>query len=248
MIGVPLCDLCANVRRWDDLDVFIKICGITNVEDALLATALGADAVGFVMSSSRRQVSERVVRDIVSQLPADVMTVGVFRDMGKARVVETVNTIGLRAAQLHGSESPATTRWVAERVPVTIRALAAGSPDLERFDEFGADLLLLDGPAPGSGEVFDWSMADPRLVSEPMLLAGGLNPGNVADAIRRVGPYGIDVATGVEADSGRKDPRLLRAFMTNARAATPPQSAEYVGDTNQRPFDWQEEDGPMENS
>ena len=91
--------------------MFIKICGITSAEDALLATALGADALGFIFATSRRQVSERVVRDIVGQLPPDVMTVGVFRNMGKARVVETVNRIGLRAAQLHGTESPATTRW-----------------------------------------------------------------------------------------------------------------------------------------
>ena len=141
-------------------NVFIKICGITCAEDALLATAMGADALGFVFATSRRQVAESVVRDIVGQLPPDVLTVGVFRDRGKARVVETVNTIGLKAAQLHGRESPATCQWVAERVPMTIRALPAGSPDLQRFDEYGADLLLLDSPAPGSGEVFDWSLAE----------------------------------------------------------------------------------------
>jgi phosphoribosylanthranilate isomerase len=229
--------------------VFIKICGITNVEDALLATALGADALGFILCPSRRQVSEKVVRDIVGQLPPDVMTVGVFRDVGRARVVETVNTIGLRAAQLHGGESPATTRWVAERVPVTIRALPAGSPDLLRFEDYGADLLLLDGPAPGSGEVFDWSMADPRAVSEPMVLAGGLTPDNVREAIERVGPFGVDVASGVEASPGRKDPRLLRTFMANARAAAPPVSPEhYQGDVGRRPFDWQEDDESMEGS
>ena len=232
--------------------MFIKICGITSAEDALLATALGADALGFIFAPSRRQVSERVVRDIVGQLPPDVMTVGVFRDVAKARVVETVNTIGLRAAQLHGNESPATTHWVANRVPVTIRALPAGSPDLERFDEFGADLLLLDGQVPGSGEVFDWSMADPRMVAEPMLLAGGLTPDNVADAIERVGPYGVDVASGVEAEPGRKDPRLLRAFMANARAAQPPATdpvgGGYMGDAGRRPFDWQEDDESVEES
>lgn len=228
--------------------MFIKICGITRVEDALLATALGADALGFVFAPSKRQVSERVVRDIVGQLPADVMTVGVFRDTAKARVVETVNTIGLRAAQLHGRESPATTRWVAERVPVTIRALPAGSTDLDRFEDYGADLLLLDGPVPGSGDVFDWSEADARVVSAPMLLAGGLTPDNVCEAIERVDPYGVDVSSGVEASPGRKDPRLLRAFMSNARAATPPSIEEYEGDSGRRPFDWQKDDGTMEGS
>ena len=222
--------------------MFIKICGITCAEDALLATALGADALGFIFAPSRRQVSERVVRDIVGQLPPDVMTVGVFRNTGKARVVETVNRIGLRAAQLHGKESPTTTRWVAERVPVTIRALPAGSPELDRFDEFGADLLLLDAPTPGSGQVFDWAMADGRSSAQPMLLAGGLTPDNVCEAIERVDPYGVDVASGVESGPGRKDPRLLRAFMTNARAARPARVEGYRGDPENRPFDWQQDE------
>ncbi len=225
--------------------MFIKICGITCAEDALLATALGADALGFIFAPSRRQVSERVVRDIVGQLPPDVMTVGVFRNTGRARVVETVNRIGLRAAQLHGDESPATTKWVADRVPVTIRALPAGSPDVDRFDEFGADLLLLDAPIPGAGKVFDWAMADGPSSIRPMLLAGGLTPDNVGEAIERVDPYGVDVASGVEAAPGRKDPRLLRAFMTNARAARPTRVEGYRGDPTNRPFDWQQDEaGP----
>ena len=218
--------------------MFVKICGITCAEDALLATAMGADALGFIFATSRRQVAESVVRDIVGQLPPDVLTVGVFRDRGKARVVETVNTIGLKAAQLHGRESPATCQWVAERVPMTIRALPAGSPDLQRFDEYGADLLLLDSPTPGSGEVFDWALAEGAPSNRPMLLAGGLTPDNVASAIEEVDPYGVDVSTGVEAEPGRKDPRLLRAFMANARAAQP---VRYEGDAERRPFDWQEE-------
>ena len=226
----------------DDSAVFIKICGITCAQDALLATALGADALGFIFAPSRRQVSERVVRDIVGQLPPDVMTVGVFRNTGKARVVETVNRIGLRAAQLHGDESPTTTRWVSDRVPVTIRALPAGSPDLDRFDEFGADLLLLDAPIPGAGQVFDWAMADGPSAARPMLLAGGLTPDNVGEAIERVDPYGVDVASGVEAGPGRKDPRLLRAFMINARAARPTRVEGYLGDTENRPFDWQQDE------
>ena len=219
--------------------MFVKICGITCAEDALLATALGADALGFVFAPSRRQVSETVVRDIVGQLPHDVLTVGVFRNTGKARVVEIVNRIGLKAAQLHGRESPATCRWVAERVPLTIRALPAGSPDLQRFDEYDADLLLLDSAAPGSGEVFDWALAEGAPANRRTLLAGGLTPDNVGSAIEQVDPYGVDVSTGVESGPGRKDPRLLRAFITNARAAQP---VRYEGDVERQPFDWQEEE------
>ena len=216
--------------------MFVKICGGTNLEDALLATAMGADAVGFIFAPSNRQVATPIVRDIVHQLPPEVMTVGVFRDQSRERVVEVVNTIGLRAAQLHGNESPETCRWIADRVPITIRALPAGSPDLRRIDDFGADLLLLDSPVPGSGTVFDWSLAEGAPSNRPMLLAGGLDPENVARAIAKVRPFGVDVASGVEAESGRKDPRLLRAFLKAAR------SVEFEGydGGEHRPFDWEE--------
>jgi phosphoribosylanthranilate isomerase len=216
--------------------VFVKICGITSQEDALLATALGADAVGFIFAPSIRQVAAQAVRDIVRQLPPEVMTVGVFRDQGRDKVVQTVNGIGLRAAQLHGNESPDACRWIADRVPVTIRALPAGSPDLRRIDDFGADLLLLDSPTPGSGTVFDWSLAEGAPSNRPMLLAGGLDPDNVAGAIERVRPFGVDVASGVEASPGRKDPRLLRAFLEAAHSVT---FEDYEGG-GRRPFDWEE--------
>ena len=216
--------------------MFIKICGITREEDALLATALGADAVGFIFAPSVRQVAPLAARDMVRQLPADIMTVGVFRDATKEKVLETVNQVGLRAVQLHGHESPETCRWIAERVPVTIRALAAGSPDLTNFDQFGADVLLLDSPTPGSGEVFDWSLAEGAPSNQRLLLAGGLTPEDVATAIAKVNPWGVDVASGVEAESGRKDPRKLRAFITAAQAA---EVEEYQG-TEKRPFDWEE--------
>lgn len=216
--------------------MFVKICGITSQEDALLATALGADAVGFIFAPSTRQVAAQAVRDIVRQLPPEVMTVGVFRDQGRDKVVQTVNGIGLRAAQLHGNESSDTCRWIADRVPVTIRALPAGSPDLRRIDDFGADLLLLDSPTPGSGTVFDWSLAEGAPSNRPMLLAGGLDPDNVAGAIERVRPFGVDVASGVEASPGRKDPRLLRAFLEAAHSVT---FEDYEGG-GRRPFDWEE--------
>ena len=217
--------------------MFIKICGITREEDALLATALGADAVGFVFAPSSRQIAPQVARDIARQLPGDILTVGVFRDESAERVVEIVNGAGLRAAQLHGHESPAECRFVAERVPITIKAIPAGSPDLERFDDFGADLLMLDSPIPGSGEVFDWSLAEGAPGNRPMLLAGGLDPGNVASAIERVAPYGVDVSSGVESRPGRKDPRLLRLFIEAARGAKPAPGA-YEGSRGP-PFDWE---------
>ena len=140
--------------------MFVKICGITNEDDALLAVALGADAVGFVFAPSPRQIAPVVARDIARRLPPEVMTVGVFRDETPERVVEIVHTAGLRAAQLHGHETPETTRYVAARVPFVIQAFAAGDPWLERASSYGANAILVDSPAPGSGEVFDWALAE----------------------------------------------------------------------------------------
>jgi len=219
--------------------VFVKICGITSEEDALLAVAMGADAVGFVFAPSPRQVAAGLVHDIVRRLPPEVMTVGVFRDEAPQRVVDVVNNAGLRAAQLHGNETAEHSRFVRARVPFVIKGFAAGDPALDHTDDFGADAILVDSHAPGSGEVFDWSLAEGAPINRRVILAGGLTPDNVAEAIERIRPWGVDVATGVEAEPGRKDARKVRDFVRNARAAAP---RPYRGDENARPFDWQEDD------
>ncbi len=194
------------------------MCGITNEEDALLAVALGANAVGFVFAPSPRQISMDRARDIARRLPSDVMSVGVFRNETPERVVQITNRAGMGAAQLHGHESVEQTTWVGARVPVTIKAFPAGHPDLEHLRDFGVEIVLLDGPRPGSGEVFDWSFAEGApLAGHRLLLAGGLNPGNVAAAIKRVKPWGVDVSTGVEARPGRKDPLKMRVFIDVAQ-------------------------------
>ncbi|HEX2382600.1 MAG TPA: phosphoribosylanthranilate isomerase [Acidimicrobiales bacterium] len=219
--------------------MFVKICGITSEEDALLAVAMGADSVGFVFAPSPRQVAAGVVRDVVRRLPPEVLTVGVFRDESAQRVVDLVNGTGLRAAQLHGGETADQTAWVRKRVPFVIKAFAAGDPALEHADDFGADAILVDSHAPGSGEVFDWSLAEGAPLNRRVILAGGLTPENVAEAIGAVRPWGVDVSTGVESSAGHKDARKVREFVMNARRAAP---ARYQGDEEARPFDWQEED------
>jgi phosphoribosylanthranilate isomerase len=201
--------------------VFVKICGITNEEDALLAVALGADALGFMFApGSPRQVSQSDVAPILRRLPATITTVGVFRDERPERVVEIVNTLGLNGAQLHGREPASEVRWVRERVPMVIQGFAAGDPGIESVLEGHADIVLIDAPEPGSGRVFDWALADGVPPGIRMLLAGGLTPENVADAIRRVRPWGVDVSTGVETapGSGRKDAARLRRFIEAVRA------------------------------
>jgi phosphoribosylanthranilate isomerase len=217
--------------------MWVKICGITSEEDALLAIAMGADAVGFVFAPSPRQMSPSAVGAITRRLPPEIVTVGVFRDEMPRRLVEIVNRAGLDAAQLHGHESREDCGYVSVRVPLVIKAFAGGDERLARAGEYGADIVLVDAPSPGSGKVFDWKLAEGAPKGRRLVLAGGLDPDNVADAIRTVHPWGVDVSTGVEATVGRKDPRKVRAFVQAARSAEPePYDSEDRG-----PYDWQED-------
>jgi phosphoribosylanthranilate isomerase len=200
-------------------DLLIKICGITNEPDALLAVGLGADALGFVLAPSPRQVPPSLAADIVKRLPHGVLTVGVFRDEAPSRVVEIANTVGFGAVQLHGHESADQCLWIRERVACTIRAFPAGDRAITRFAEFGADYLLVDGQSPGSGQVFDWRLGEGVVDPGRMFVSGGLTPENVGDAIAALRPRGVDVSSGVEGAPGSKDPQKLRAFIRSARAA-----------------------------
>jgi phosphoribosylanthranilate isomerase len=221
--------------------VFVKICGVTNEEDALMAVALGADAVGFVFAPSPRQVTKGVVRDIARRLPPEVLTVGVFRDQSPRSVIDTVQFAGLRGIQLHGHETPADADAVRAACQVLIVAFPAGAPGLAHADDYGADVILLDSPSPGSGKVFDWSLADRAPSNRRIILAGGLDPDNVAAGIAEVRPWGVDVSSGVEADGDptRKDPVKVRSFIRNARAAAAPASGGGRAE-GPRPFDWQD--------
>ena len=201
--------------------MWVKICGITNEEDALLTVALGADALGFMFAPSARQVTPETVTEILHRLPAGIITVGVFRDERKERVVELVNTLGLGGAQLSGREPMSDVRWIRRRVPFVIQAFTAGDPALAAVGNGPVDIVMVDADQPGSGLTFDWALTDSVPPGVRLLLAGGLHPGNVEKAIRRVRPWGVDVSTGVETTpgSGRKDPRKLRAFIRAAREA-----------------------------
>ncbi|MBX3285029.1 MAG: phosphoribosylanthranilate isomerase, partial [Actinobacteria bacterium] len=141
---------------------------------------------------------------------------------------------------------PEVTREVRSRVPLVIKAFPAGDPGLDHVDDYGADAVLIDSPRPGSGQVFDWSLAEGRPDGHRVILAGGLTPENVADAIRRVGPWGVDVASGVEADRGepgQKDARKVKAFVEAARAARPPQEPRAADDLDGfGPYDWMEDE------
>lgn len=215
--------------------MFVKICGVTSEEDALLAVAMGADAIGFnFVPSSPRFLAAARAADIAKRLPSEILTVGIFRDEAPQRVVDIINHTGLRAAQLHGRESADETAWVRRRVPVVIKVFPGGDPALAKAAQYGADVIMLDSASPGSGQVFDWSLAEGAPSGLRLLLAGGLTPENVAEAIERVRPWGVDVASGVESSPGVKDATKVRRFISRAKAAAP---HDYEG-ADEGPYDW----------
>jgi phosphoribosylanthranilate isomerase len=217
--------------------MFVKICGITNEDDALLAVALGADALGFVFAPSVRQIAVQKVYDITRRLPPEILTVGVFRDEHPKRVIEMTQSAGLRAVQLHGHESPDDVAVVAQHIRTVIKAVTAGTVDASRANIFGTSMVLVDAPAPGSGKMFDWNLAGELPEGLNVILAGGLTAENVASGIEQVRPFGVDVSSGVEASPGRKDPILMKRFISAARSAAP---EDYDGGPK-APYDWMHE-------
>jgi phosphoribosylanthranilate isomerase len=181
--------------------------------------------------------------DIAKRLPPEILTVGVFRDEAPQRVVEKVQRAGLGAAQLHGHESSQETAWVRARLPLVIKAFPAGDRTISRFAEFGADYLLIDGANPGSGEVFDWRLAEGVADPTRLIVSGGLQPLNVAQAVAHLRPYGVDVSSGVESAPGRKDPLKLRDFILNARAAAKEVDTRdplVAAPSDDEPYDWRD--------
>jgi len=214
--------------------MFVKICGITTEDDALLAVAMGADAVGFIMAPSQRQIAPQKVYDITRRLPPEVLTVGVFRNELPERVVELGHKAGVKAVQLHGRETIEQTREVAGHFRWVIKVFGAGDENLPRADQYGTDMIMIDAPDPGSGKVFDWNLAGDAPDSVKLILAGGLTADNVSAAIAEVEPWGVDVATGVESAPGKKDPIKVMRFIEAAKEAAP---EPYRGD-DEGPYDW----------
>lgn len=219
----------------------MKICGITNEDDALLAVALGADALGFIFAPSPRQMVAKKVYDITRRIPPEILTVGVFRDEHPQRVIELTHQSGLKAAQLHGHETPDDVREISMHVRTVIKAVAAGSVDVGRARNFGASMILLDAPAPGSGKVFDWKLAGEIPDGITLILAGGLKDQNVAAGIKQVRPFGVDVSSGVESSPGRKDPILLRRFIEAVRSTETSGEPQSGAGSSFVPYDWMDE-------
>jgi phosphoribosylanthranilate isomerase len=202
--------------------VRVKICGVTNPGDAREAAALGADMIGInFWPGSKRAVGVAAARALAEVLPAEVWRVGVFVNSSREEIERIVDAVGLGAIQLHGDEPDDLLRgW---RCPV-IRAvrLSSADDDAARRASERADYVLCEGRAGGgyggAGEAFPWEWAR-DLPRDRLIVAGGLDPGNVAEAVRKLRPFAVDAASGVERSAGVKDARLLAEFIHNAKAA-----------------------------
>lgn len=207
--------------------VRIKICGITNPEDAFLAADLGARALGFIFfPKSPRAIKPEAARDIIKNLPPFVLSVGVFVDEEAGVVRELAATVGLDWIQLHGRETPEYCRALKRRVIKGFRVQGPNSlADLPKYRE-AVQAFLLDtyrpGTPGGTGATFDWEVARQAREYGPIILAGGLTPANVGQAIQTAQPAGVDVASGVEAAPGKKDPERLKAFFEAVRGPEKP--------------------------
>jgi phosphoribosylanthranilate isomerase len=198
----------------------VKICGITRLEDALEAVRLGADALGFnFWPGSKRFIAPAEARRIIRALPPLVTTVGVFVDPSHDEAVAAAAVSGVQVLQLHGDESPEACR--AFQLPVVKALRVAGPEALAEVARYrGLAGILLDAASPGyggSGLTFDWSIAREAATRVPLLLAGGLVPENVGEAVRAVRPWAVDVASGVESSPGVKDPEKLARFIRAAK-------------------------------
>jgi len=203
--------------------VRIKICGITNLKDALAAVEYGADAIGFVFyNKSPRAVTPGIAKEIISKLPPFLCSVGVFVDEKPSEIENVVNYVGVSIIQLHGSETPKECN-LSRKVIKAIRV--KDLTDLEPLIKYrGVSAFLLDTYSPyiagGTGQTFNWDIAIEAKKFGRIILAGGLTPENVEEAIRLVQPYGVDVAGGVEGtEKGIKDHKKLRLFIERARNA-----------------------------
>jgi len=207
----------------------VKICGITNLDDALAAIECGADALGFVFAPSPRQVTTSAVRDIVSKLPPFVCKVGVFVNSEPALVQETMALCNLDLAQLHGDEDA---NYCAALFPKAIKVFIADSlPSGQELTHYRVAAFMLDRDKRVAASDAErerlWQLAREIRDYGPVILAGGLDPENVGHAIEVARPYAVDVSSGIEAEPGKKNYDKLRAFIAAAKSSRQAQSSSY---------------------
>ena len=204
-----------------DTQVKVKICGMTSLNDVKVAVDGGVDAVGFIFyKKSPRSVTMQAVREIVLELPPFVDSVGVFVNETAEQINKIADHCKLDRVQLHGDESPAFCKKIRRRVIKAIRVKDIQS--LKKLSDYPVSSFLLDTFSEdqygGTGKVLDWNLAFPAKKYGPIILAGGLTPNNVRQAIQRIQPYGVDVCSGVESQPGIKDHKKMKAFLKNVKA------------------------------
>lgn len=204
--------------------VKVKICGITNIKDALAACSCGADALGFVFAKSPRRVSPKTAAAIIKKLPPYVVTVGVFVNEDKDKALKIAVDCGLGCLQFHGDETPGYCNYFKNRYKVIKAVRIRDSGSLSNLGKYDVDAFLLDTYVPGqqggTGVRFDWDMAvKAKRYGRPLVLAGGIKIENVREAIKRTRPYAIDVSSAVEKAPGKKDCGLMKRFMRKIHGA-----------------------------
>jgi phosphoribosylanthranilate isomerase len=207
-----------------EMSTRVKICGITNLADALAAAEAGADALGLnFYEKSPRHISLKTAAEISKQLPPFVMRVGLFVNAPEELVTRAIGECSLTLLQFHGDEPP---EFCTQFGLMSMKAFRIRDAEsLKELPKFATDAWLLDAYSPdtrgGTGETFNWDLAvEAQKFGKPIFLAGGLTPENVAAAVRKVKPFGVDVSSGVESSPGKKDPAKIRAFVAAATAAT----------------------------
>lgn len=202
--------------------MYVKVCGITHIDDARAAIDAGADVLGFnLIPSSKRHVTPDAARAIVDRLHGEVICVAVVANLTPSQCAALGERAGIERFQLHGDEPP---QHIAALAPRAFKALRIGdAADIARAQGFPGSYILVDakveGQLGGTGQLLDWNLVAPLATARPLILAGGLTPDNVADAVRVVQPWGVDVASGVEdpRDVRRKDAARMRRFVEAAR-------------------------------
>ena len=202
--------------------VKVKVCGITRVEDALVACESGADAIGLIFAESPRQVAVERATEISAALPDGLLKVGVFVNAAQDEVLRVAAEVGLDYAQLHGDEGPEVVAAIKSgglAVMKAVRVRDAGS--LERLQGYGADLYLLDAYSArergGTGKTFDWGLAKALRGYGNIVVSGGLTPENVHEAVRFFDPYGVDASSSLEDSPGKKNSERVRRFVSAAK-------------------------------
>lgn len=199
----------------------VKICGITNPFDARLAVHAGATAIGLIFARSPRRVTVAAAEEVVEVIPPFVTTVAVFMDAPLAQVHDVCSALRIRTVQLHGFEGPDYIRELKREFVVVKGCNVESTTEVESLANYGADAYLVDTRSPtgggGTGRTCDWDLARAAALRHPVILAGGLSPDNVRQAVTQVRPYAVDASSCLEESPGKKDPQKMRRFVEEVR-------------------------------